>query len=166
MKLSLISICLLFLSYGCSKGSPTPTEPTEPTLDTTAKESSGHGTIKRWDGENWIDTADRLVVSRTWRFLSHLETDDGGVRIKGGYTMDMSNPSENDVNFNFSKLIFEDTIGIPIYEYILSSRIERDVEANGTDNYVGTFEIELDSINLANQITRMDIWGSARIPVE
>ena len=163
MKLSLIYICVLFLSYGCSKDSPTSTAPT---LDTTTKESSGSWTIKRWDGDNWIDTGDFLTVSRTWRFISHLERDDGGVRIKGGYTMDMSNPIDNDVLFGFSKLVFEDTIGIPIYEHTLYPRIERPVSANGTANYVGTFVIDLDSISLANQITRMVFWASTTIPVE
>ena len=155
MKLSLISICLLFLSYGCSKDSPTSTAPT---LDTTAKESSGAWTIS--------NTIDRLTVSWTWRFISHLENDDGGVRIKGGYTLDMSNPSDNEVMFSFLTLIFNDTNGIPIYEYTLYPRIERPVSANSTANYVGTFELDLDSIDVANQITGMSLWGSASIPAE
>ena len=166
MKTLLIPICLLFLSYGCSKESPTSTEPTEPTLDTTTKESSGSWTIKRWNGDDWIDTGYRLSVDRTWRFISYLDRADGGVDIKGGYTLELSNPSDNDVEFGFSKLIFKDKDGIPISEYYASPRIERLVSANGTARYSGTFEIDLDNIDIANQITRMTLWASATIPVE
>jgi hypothetical protein len=165
MKTLLIPICLLFLSYGCSKESPTSTEPTEPTLDTTTKESSGSRTIERWNGDDWIDTGYRLSVDSTWRFISYLDRADGGVDIKGGYTLDMSNPSDNDVEFEFNKFFFKDKDGIPIHEYTFY-HIERLVSANGTARYSGTFEIDLDNIDIANQITRMTLWGSASIPVE
>ena len=59
MKVLTIYICLVVLSYGCSKDSPTSPAFTEQTLDTTTKEESGYAetfTIQRWDGENWIDT--------------------------------------------------------------------------------------------------------------
>lgn len=158
MKPILISICVLFLSYGCSKFSA------EPTLDTTTKESSGTFTIKRWDGNNWIDTADGLGVSWTWKFISHLEKDDGSVRIKGGYTHDLSNTSDNDVEYGFSKFTFMDKDDIPIYEYTLPSRIELNVGANSTLTYSGTFEIQLDNIDIANQITEMGIWGRGIFP--
>ena len=162
MKTLLIPICLLFLSYGCSKESPTSTEPTEPTLDTATKESSGFHTIKRWDGENWIDTGDKLTVSWTWRFISHLERDDGGVLIKGGYTLELSNPSDNDVEFRLNKFFFKDKDGIPIYEYTFYD-ISRLVSANGTARYSGTFEIDLDNIDIANQITIMSFYAAASI---
>ena len=166
MKLSLISICLLFLSYGCSNDSPTSTAPTEPTLDITAKTHEGYTwPIRRWDGDNWIDTGDKLTVSWTWRFISHLERDDGGVLIKGGYTLELSNPSDNDVEFRLNKFFFKDKDGIPIYEYTFYD-IERLVSANGTARYSGTFEIDLDNIDIANQITEMTLWASATIPVE
>ena len=156
MKLSLISICLVVLSYGCSSSSPT-----APTFDTTTKEDSAVITIQRWDGEEWIETADLLSVSWTWRFISYLEKDDRSVRIKGGYTLDLSNPSDNDVEFSFNKLSFDDKDGIPIYEYTLIYDIDRFVSANGTDTYSGAFEIDLDNIDVSNQITKMFIWGAA-----
>ena len=162
MKLLTISICLVVLSYGCSNNSPTSTEPT---LDTTTKESSGSWTIQRWDGANWIDTADKLSIDKTWRFISYLELDDRSVRIKGGYTLDLSNPSDNDVEFSFNKLSFNDKDGIPIYEYTFYD-IDRFVSANGTDSYSGMFEIDLNNIDTANQITEMILWASATIPVE
>ena len=152
MKLSLISICLLFLSYGCSKNSPTSTAPT---LDTTTKENSGRWAI--------ASTDDILRIDSTWRFISYLERDDGGVRIKGGYTLDMSNPSDTYVEFSSSKLTFDDAIGIVISEYN-AYITPRKVSANSTDTYSGTFEIDLDSIDIANQITKMSFWASASIP--
>lgn len=163
MKTLLISICLLFLSYGCSKDSPTSTEPT---LDITAKTQDGSRTIHRRDGENWIETDDKLSVSRAWRFISYTG-DDSSVWIKGGYTLEVSNPSANDVVLKFTKLIFLDKDGITIYEETISlDGIEVNVRANGTASYPGTFSIILDNIDVANQITRMNIWAVAYIPVE
>ena len=185
MKVLTISICLVVLSYGCSKDSPTstelttstepatstePTTSTELTLDTTTKEESGTYTILRWDGENWIYTADKLAVSLTWRFISHIEYDDGSVRIKGGYTLDFSNPSDNDVEFGLNKLVFRDKDDIPIhipyqpiYEDNPFSRIKRNVRANSTDTYSDAFEIELDNIDIAEQIVIMDVWATVAV---
>ena len=156
MKYLLIS--LLFFIYGCSKD--TPTASTEPELDTTTKESSAAWTIRRWDGENWIDTADKLPGSTSWRFISYTDTG-SQFRIKGGYTIGFTNPSNNDVEFWFSKLIFMDRGNIPIYTDEFS-RITRYVSANGgTDTYQGNFEIYLDNIDIANEITHMYVWGRA-----
>lgn len=145
------------------KDSPTPTAPTEPTLDTMPKEIWDYYTITRWDGDNWVDTSDILSVVWTWRFISYLERDDGGVRIKGEYTLGMSNPSDNDVRYLFYKFTFEDGYGIPISEYSFSY-IQRNVEANSTATYSGTFEIDLDNLDAANQITQLIILGGATIP--
>lgn len=152
MKPILISIFLLFFNVGCSKDSPTSTEPTEPTLDTTAKQSSATWVIWRYDG-GWRTTADSLTISTTWRLISYLDRADGGVEIKGGYTFYFSNPTDNDVNFVFHHLTFDDKYGIRIYEYNLYSSILTDVEANSTATYAGSFEMWLDNIDVANQIT-------------
>ena len=166
MKTLLIPICLLFLSTGCSKDSPTSTEPPVPTLDITAKTNEGSLTIQRYDGENWIDTADKLSVSRTWRFISYTVYD-RSVRIKGGYSLDMSNPSANDVVMSFRKLIFQDKDGIAIYEQPISlDGIEVNVRANGTATISGTFYIILDNIDVSKQITRLVAPGPASIPIE
>jgi hypothetical protein len=149
----------------------TPTA-TAPTLDTTTKEFSKTRKIDRRDGEIWIDTGDFLTMSRTWRFISHRELNDGfankffvvsAVRITGGYTIEAYNPTDNDVLFVLYKLIFVDKDDIPIYDYILPSQVERHVSANSTDTYVGTFEIELDNIDVANQMTKMLLWGQASV---
>ena len=78
------------------------------------------------------------------------------MQIKGGYTLEAYNPSDNDVEFGFNKIIFEDKDGIPIYEDKFR-RIERNVGANITATYSGEFEMELDNIDIANQIKRMTI---------
>ena len=156
MKVLTISICLVVLSYGCSKE-----------LDTTTKESSGTYTIKRWDGENWIETADSLTISLTWRYISYLELNDKwSVQIKGEYTLELYNPNDNYVEFRFDKFTFMDKDGIAIYKDNSFSQIKRNVRAGGTDTYLGAFEIELDNIDIANKITDMVVWGSASIPVE
>ena len=170
MKYLLISIFLLFLSYGCDEKplnsptttttAPTTTAPTTtaPTLDKTAKEDEGSWTIVRWDGEDWIDTADKLAVSWTWRFVSHSALDDGRVRIKGGYNFQLSNQSNYDVEFVLIKRVFEDRIHIPIYTDIGIKK--QDVLSKGTATVSSTFEIKLDDIDTANEITKMVVWAS------
>ena len=177
MKVLTIYICLVVLSYGCSKDSPTSPTFTEQTLDTTTKEESGYAetfTIQRWDGENWIDTDDKLVISSvSWKFISLLDRDDGGVRIKGGYTLNLYNPSDNDVEFLFSKLIFYDESDVLNFILIITG-IRKEVnvvgsvlvKAKGTATYSASFEIEFYNIDAANQIAEMEIWGRATIPIE
>ena len=159
MKLSLISICLVVLSYGCSSSSPT-----APTFDTTTKEDSAVITIQRWDGEDWINTNSKLALSMTWRFISYLENRDGRVEIKGGFSLDISNPTDWDVEFNFREIFFKDSNGIPIYEK--STFAYYLIRANETRNISDTFTIKLDNIDVTNQITEMSLWGSAGYPRE
>ena len=160
MKYLLIS--LLFLSYGCSS-SPIDTEPE---LNTTTRGSADTYTIRRYVNFQYIDTDDLLDVSWEWRFISYTQINSSLVRINGGYTVDVSNPSDNDVNYYLDKLTFEDSRSIPLYTHEIDTGYYR-VRANGgTSEYADTFEIELDNIDIANQITRMNLWGSAIIPVE
>ena len=157
MKYLLIS--LLFFIYGCSKD--TPTASTEPELDTTIKSTMGNWTIKRWDVplQDWIDTVDNLAVSTSWRFISYTSDSLKRVRIKGGYTFTISNPTNYDVEFVFGRFVFEDRGGIPIYSHEFS-KIKRNVRANGTNTFEDTFEIQLDDIDTANEITKMVVWAS------
>jgi hypothetical protein len=159
MKVFLISICFLFSSYGCDD---TPTASTKPQLDTTTKESTGSWSIRGYDEnqKKWIATADKLSMSRTWRFISYLELDDGSVRIQSGYTLDVSNPSDNDVEVFFSKLTFADKNGIPLCKDVVLN-IDGNVRADSTATYSGLFKITVDNIDVANQITQESLWANA-----
>ena len=141
---------LMFLSYGCG----------EDTLDTTAKTETEYRTIKRWDGDNWVETSFKVQIDKTWRYISHSATLDGRVKITGGYSFDFNNPTNDRINIMISKFIFEDIDGIPIYEYELPSEIERTLEPKGYLGYPGSFEIILDNLDTATQITRLSLWGS------
>ena len=123
--------------------------------------------LRRIRGSTFIQTADNLTISHTWRFISALERADGGVRIKVEYTMDFLNPTDYDVEFRLAYFTFRDKDAIPIHEDMWDVGLEVSkksalVEANGTaPRIAGTFEIELDNIDSANQITAMIIWGGA-----
>lgn len=167
MKWLLISICLLFLSYGCSKDTPTAPVPVPvPTLDTTTKTATEYRTIRRYDGENWVDTSLKVQIDKTWKYISHSATLDGRVKITGGYSFYFNNPTDNRVTIRISKFIFEDIDGIPIYEYELPNNIERTLAAKGDLSYPGSFEINLDNLDTTTQITRMSIWGAFGQEVE
>lgn len=184
MKTLLVSICFLLSSYGCSQTEDEKRFDEEfdefanhvtstshlygiHSLDTTPKQVTSNVLIQRWEGVNFIETADSLTISHTWRFISALERDDGGVRIKVGYTMDVLNPTDYDVEFRFAYFTFRDKDAIPMHEDMWDvglevSRKSALVEANGTaPRIAGTFEIELDNIDSANQITEMAPWGVA-----
>ena len=160
MKVLPVYMFLMFLSYGC--GEDNPTAPV-PTLDTTMKEQPGGSyPINEWDGDNWIDTGFLLnVKQKDWRFISHSDREFGGVSIKGGYTVGTSNPTDNDVLYKISKIVFKDVSGIPITESVYFDKVERIVRANSDDNYAGSFELHVDNLDVANQITQMSLWGSA-----
>jgi hypothetical protein len=157
MKVLLGSMFLMFLSYGCG----------EDTLDTTAKTEKEYHTIKRHDGENWIETSLDLQVYQTWKFISHSATPDGRVKIKGGYSFDIYNPTDNILNFGIWKFSFEDIHGIPICEYELPSIVKLTLAAKGNlDNFTGTFEMILDDMNTTTQITRMVSWMNVLQEIE
>lgn len=106
------------------------------------------------------------VLQTDWRFISHSDLEWGEVSIKGGYTVETSNPTDNDVEYVIDKIIFKDSSGIPITESVYFDVVERLVRANSADNYAGSFEIQLDNLDAANQITQITLWGRVYIPPE
>jgi len=162
MKVLPVYMFLMFLSYGC--GEDTPTAPV-PTLDTTMKDQAGGGyTIQLWDGDRWEASGFLLSVTKNdWRFISHSDREFGGVSIKGGYTVGTSNPTDRDVLYTINTIIFKDSSGIPITESVYFDVVERTVRANSDDSYAGSFEIQVDNLDVANQITKITLWGSAGV---
>ena len=156
MKVLPVYMFLMFLSYGC--GEDTPTAPV-PTLDTTAKTETIYRTIKRWDGDNWVETSLKVQVDLTWKYISHSATLDGRVKITGGYSFDFNNPTNDRIAILISKFIFKDIDGIPIYEYELPSEIERTLEPKGSLGYPGSFEIILDNLDTSTQIKNLTLWA-------
>jgi hypothetical protein len=164
MKVLPVYMFLMFLSYGCGEDTPTASGLT---LDTTAKETTEYRTIRRYDGENWVDTPLKVQIDKTWRFISHATYTTGQVSVKGGYAFTLSNPSNNRVNFKISQLDFDASDGIPIYEYNISPDINRDIEAKGSAYYTGTFELTmLDNMETLTQINRMSLWASFSQKIE
>ncbi len=159
MKSLFLYSCLLFFIYGCSSSSPT-----APTLDTKTKVFDSYYPINKWDGEDWIATSGKLDMSVSWRFISDSDADEG-VEIKVGYAIEFSNPTDNDVEVRISKLSFYDIDGIPIYQADVYIR-DYLVRANDTREFTDTLSIYLDDIGVANQITKMSLWGSAVIPIQ
>ena len=105
-------------------------------------------------------TSLKVQVDKTWKYISRSEMPDGRVKITGGYSFEFYNQSDNIVKVYISKFIFEDIDGIPIYEYDVPIKIIRSLAPKGSDIYPGSFEIILDNLDTATQITRLSLWGS------
>ena len=162
MKLLLISLSVVFC-FSCSKD--TPTSP-KIELDTSLKEYTRHRYITEYKTpptEEWVETNKRFDISIKWRFISYSPSDTfGGVKVKGGFTTDYSNPNPNSVMYWFNMLKFFDKDDILIAEDDVGN-IERYVRANGNGSYSLDFVLDLDNISLANEITRATTWGNVYI---
>jgi len=170
MKLLLISLSVVFC-FSCSKDTPT-SPPIAPKieLDTSLKKQDGGGFyIKEWSSANeeWVITERQIRVDEKWRFISATPIEMLGINnflIKGGYTIEYSNPNPISVVFSLGRLSFVDKDEIPMAEYSIGD-VERNISANGDGSYSFDFEIYLANIGLANEITKVSLWASVIKPL-
>ena len=144
MRTKWLSTLSVLAAVAC--GSDSPTEP-DVELNTAPRTEAD----LTWSGEGFIFKA----VS--WRFLSYEENADGSITITGAYNLDFKNNGDRARTVSWD-LHFMDAGGFQITVY--SPWSNKTVPAFSSRGYSGNFEIEVPSVDMANSITKMEIWAA------
>ena len=157
MRHTIAVASILLVSWGCIDNPFSSDD--EPSLNTSTRTHNSHFSVSRWDGAKWAETGSRASVTIEWRFIRQT-----AIGIDGGYAITFANPTSEDIEVDISRLKFYDADGIPIEEYIILFGDHFFVEAGSRNVRNGTFTILLTDMSVANEITRMGLWGSVTFP--
>ena len=135
---------LLLVFTACSEDKPT--EPPVPVLDTKANESLNN----EWVG---LD----ITSDEKWKLLSVSEE---GLLVSWG--LEFENSSDKAVRVRITNLIFEDKDGFELanYEFPPSNEQEYLIKSSARRGGQGTFVLKIYDVDIANSITKMDVWAS------
>ena len=138
------------LFIGCGKDCPTCPETSE--LNT-----SPHLVSSGFWGDGEIEADD------TWRFISYSESESGIIVIVS-WNITLRNMSSSKYRVLIKRFTFEDKDGFQIFEsYNERGFVNITLDADESRNLQGNLNLDLQSLEVANSITKMGIWASISI---
>ena len=138
-----LTVCLMLACGNDGISSP------KVSLNTTSHERLGIS----WQGSP-------ITADTRWRFISSEETQ-SGVFITGAWDITLRNPSSLPYVVTITRLAFEDASGFQIAEYAPVSGIETVTLSSGESNLrQGNFYISVATVEVANTVTKMNVWAS------
>ena len=108
---------------------------------------------------SWGDAP--IKADTRWRFLSSRPTG-SGIEVTGAWEISLRNTSRRGWWAKVDRLAFEDSEGFQVAAYMPpnESLIYRRLRPQETVDLQGNFQIDVASIELANDISHMGVWAA------